>query len=536
MKLDDLVLALTVSLLRVERERWLDVLTRLETELGSGWTLRLLEVPGTYSVGARTREGRELPLEAWREVLDEEELVSVRAMDLGGLGPGELPDHVAAAFVNSEALVLDVRTKQGNNLYRLEVVFSSSSLITPRQFVDFARAQPNAERVLEVLSRVITDSNTLNQRPAVSPSQVADYLCSREGASLFDLLGGDLLKELQSTVVRTGGAMVLSEDFRPFFQTLDPDDFERGLLPPERLAEFVPSDERVYLSGDDFGRDFVTLVEAQPFAEEVWVRSAENLNRFIAPDATPHTPQSLRELLATGEPAAVQGIPAGNLMEELQMCCKAHGAELLVPEPLRERVRAQGYTKEERAKDPGLIPERERLRLVPNDSRYQMYLFNALKVARSPLLSPRATTDTRAELLSSLKDAEEFATRKGSPFAEAFGLARFALENTGFLLRDATPARLAAVREALKGAGLSERAWDAFERRFSLVTLFQVFPSSEERLRGLLACSVADVFGGMGSWNDEFFESDEDQAWYERVTQRLFRALREFFVTMVNAR
>ncbi|WP_342378300.1 hypothetical protein NVS55_02940 [Myxococcus stipitatus] len=535
MKLDDLVLALTVSLLRVERERWLDVLTRVETELGSGWTLRLLEVPGTFSVGARTREGQELSLESWREVLDGEGLVSVRAMDLGGMGPGELPDYVSAAFANSEALVLDVRTQRGAGLYQLEVGFSGSSLITSRQFVDFARAQPGVERVMEALSHVITDSNLMNQRPAVSPGQVGTYLGSREGAAVFDLVGSDLLRELQAAVLRGGREVVIAEDFRSFFQTLDPDDFERSLLPPERLAEFVPSDERVYLSGEDFGRDFVTLVEAQPFAEDIWRRAAETLNRFQGEEATPYTAESLRDFLRTAEGPALQGIPSGNLMEELQMGCKAHGAELVVPEGVRERVSAAGPTKEERAKDPGLIPERERLRLVPNHSGYQVYVFNALKVARSPLLSPRGTTDTRAELLQGLREAEDFAQRKGSLFAEAFRLARVVLEGTGFQLREATPERLAAVREVFRGAELGERAWEAFERRMGLLALFQVFPSSEERLRGLVACSVADVFGGMGSWNDEFFESDEDQAWYERVTQRLFRALREYFVTVVNA-
>lgn len=531
MKLDDLVLALTVSLLRVERERWLDVLTRVETELGSGWTLRLLEVPGTFSVGARTKEGRELSLESWREVLDGEGLVSVRAMDLGGMGPGELPDFVSAAFANSEALVLDVRTRSGAGLYQLEVVFSGSSLITSKQFVDFARAQPGVERVMEALSLIITDSNLMNQRPAVAPGQVAAYLCSREGAAVFDLVGSDLLRELQAAVLRGGGSVVIAEDFRPFFQTLDPDDFERSLLPPERLAEFVPSDERLYLTGEDFARDFVVLVEAQPFAEDVWRRAAENLNRFQGEDAAPYTPESLR----AADGAALRGIPAGNLMEELQMCCKAHGAELVIPESLRGRVSGVGPTKEERAKDPGWIPERERLRLVPNHSGYQVYVFNALKVARSPLLSPRGTTDTRQELLQSLKEAEDFAQRKGSLFVEAFRLARVVLEGTGFQLRETTPERLSAVREVFRGAELGERAWEAFERRLALLTLFQVFPSSEERLRGLVACSVADVFGGMGSWNDEFFESDEDQAWYERVTQRLFRALREYFVTVVNA-
>ncbi|MCE9669073.1 hypothetical protein LY474_14770 [Myxococcus stipitatus] len=535
MKLDDLVLALTVSLLRVERERWLEVLSQVEVELGAGWTLRLLEAPGTYSVGARTAQGQELPLEAWRELLDTQGLQGVRAIDLGSLGPAEVPEHVAAAFINSEALVLDVRTRAGSTLYQLETVLSSASLMTPRQFAEFARMQPHAQRVMEALAHVITDSNQLNQRPAVAASQVADYLHSREGAGIFDLLGGDLLREVQVTVLREGGEVLVPEDFRPFFQTLDPDDFERSLLPPERLAEFVPVDERLYLSGDDFGRDFVTLVEAQPFADDIWRRAAENLNRFVPEGGAPHTPESLKALLSTAGQEEAFAVSSGNLMEELQMCCKAHGVEPVIPEALRERVRTLGPTREQRAKDPGLIPERERLRLVPNDSHHQLYLFNALTMARSPAL-PRRGTDARVELLASLSDAADFAERKGSPFAEAFRLARFVLESTGFRLQEYAPSRANAVREALRGEGLGERAWEAFERREALVTLFQAFPSSEERLRGLVACSVADVFGGMGSWNDEFFETDDDQAWYERVTQQLFRALREFFVVMVNAR
>ncbi|MCP3101056.1 hypothetical protein LZ198_19455 [Myxococcus sp. K15C18031901] len=535
MKLDDLVLALTVSLLRVERERWLEVLSQVEVELGSGWTLRLLEIPGTYSVGARTPKGQELSLEAWRELLDAEGLQGVRAIDLGSLGPAEMPEHVAAAFINSEALVLDVRTRNGSSLYQLETVLSSASLMSPRQFAEFARLQPHAPKVMEALARAITESNQLNQRPAVAPSQVADYLRSREGAGLFDLLGGDLLRELQVTVLRQGAQVLVPEDHRAFFRTLDPDDFERSLLPPDRLAEFVPSDERLYLSGDDFGRDFVALVEAQPFADDIWRRAVENLNRFIPDGGAPHTPESLKALLSTAGAEAMHAVPSGNLMEELQMCCKAHGVEPVIPAALRERVRALGPTREAREKDPGLLPEREWMRLVPNDARYQLYLFSALTMARSPAL-PRPTTDARVEFLASLGDVADFAERKGSPFAEAFRLARFCLENTGFRLQDYGPSRVGAVREALRSEGFSERAWEVFERRASLVTLFQVFPSSEERLRGLLACSVADVFGGMGSWNDEFFETDDDQAWYERVTQQLFRALREFFVTMVNAR
>jgi hypothetical protein len=40
----------------------------------------------------------------------------------------------------------------------------------------------------------------------------------------------------------------------------------------------------------------------------------------------------------------------------------------------------------------------------------------------------------------------------------------------------------------------------------------------------LEACQTAWVFGGMGSWNDLWFEG-EDQGIYERVSERLFEAV-----------
>ncbi len=47
---------------------------------------------------------------------------------------------------------------------------------------------------------------------------------------------------------------------------------------------------------------------------------------------------------------------------------------------------------------------------------------------------------------------------------------------------------------------------------------------SEEAAMLLDACQTAWVFGGMGSWNDMWFEG-EDQGTYERVSERLFEAV-----------
>ncbi|MFY0522536.1 hypothetical protein ACN28I_04770 [Archangium gephyra] len=93
-----------------------------------------------------------------------------------------------------------------------------------------------------------------------------------------------------------------------------------------------------------------------------------------------------------------------------------------------------------------------------------------------------------------------------------------------------------ALQETLKAAGFSARAGEVFGRKADAVSDFEPCHPSEEKLRGLVACAVADVFGGMGSWNDQAFDTEEAHARYEQVSARLFSALRAFTVAMLNTK
>jgi hypothetical protein len=537
MKLDDLVLAWMTSLLGQERARWPELLTRLETMLGEAWSLRRLAQPKTYSLGARLRDGRELPLADWLEELGTAGPLEARALDLGTLAPEGLPAHMAAAFANTQGLALELRARGIPSLYVLETVFSRRSLISPAQLVELALLQPHAERVLDAWAQVITESNELNGRPAVEASQVGRYLCSREGAEVLDFLGGDLMSALQSTVRREGSVENIPEAYRPFFHTSDPDDFDRRMLGPDRQHEFIPSEERLYLESEATAQDFVALVEAQPFAREIWERIARDLNQLLAEGDEPYTAESIAAKLRNGGPEAHRELPTGNLTQEWQGCCRGHGVEPIIPETLRGRLRCLGPTLEERKRDRGILLEREKLRLAPNTEGYQLYLFQELGEMPPLPGSPARPAEVREEFLGALREAESFAEQQGSPFFEAFKLARFVLESDGLRLTgERTPERVDALVEGLKAAGFSERAGEVFGRKVSAVSDFEPFHPSEEKLRGVLACSVADVFGGMGSWNDQGFDTAEAHERYERISGRLFSALREFTVAVLNAR
>ncbi|HEY0093717.1 MAG TPA: hypothetical protein VGB96_05305, partial [Archangium sp.] len=191
-------------------------------------------------------------------------------------------------------------------------------------------------------------------------------------------------------------------------------------------------------------------------------------------------------------------------------------------------VRHLGPSPEERKQDKGILLEREKLRLAPNTEGYQLYLFQELEDAPPLFDSPAPpAAGVREAFLGALREAQSFAEQQDSPFFEAFKLARFVLESDK---------RVDALPEALKAAGFSERAGEVFGRKAGAVSDFEPFHPSEEKLRGLVACSVADVFGGMGSWNDQYFDTEEAQERYEQVSAHLFSALRAFTVATLNAK
>ncbi|GEL70118.1 hypothetical protein MVI01_19020 [Myxococcus virescens] len=532
MRVDDLCLVLVSSLLREDRARWPQRLEALEEELGESWALRRLKVPRAYSLGVRLLDGRELPLAAWLDSFKEGGGRSVRVVDLGASSSEALPAHIAAAFANSGGVVLEVTSGGASSLFLLRMHSSRPHLLTARQLVDFARAQSHADRVFEAWAASISENNQLNDRPAVPASEVPDYLASPDGFVHYDLRGGDLVEELQATLRRHGADVTIPDALRACFYTSDPDALFREMLSPEQQAEFVPSEEQLLLTDTTTPQQFADLVAAQPFAADAWTRIARDQNSFLAEGEPPVTPEGFEARLRTMAPDGLQSMLTGNLMMALQQAARAHGAELVIPEPLRGCIRPV-FSQEE---DTGRIPGKELLRLQSNPDVYQMYLFHELAAGPAPVSERPSWDEARRGFTKALREAVAFSAAQGSNFADAFKLALFALEGQAPRYDELSPERVPDYLEAVKAAGFDGRPVQVFEDRLGSLGLFQSLGMSEEKLRGLLAYLLSDVFGGMGSWNDQYFETPEAQQQYDAVSARLFGERSAFFVATLNTR
>jgi hypothetical protein len=258
---------------------------------------------------------------------------------------------------------------------------------------------------------------------------------------------------------------------------------------------------------------FADWTTAQPDQDALWSLILLKVNETASLNDRPgQSRETIVEFLHTDEGQAFFDFNYDSLLRSVHDALRERGKAPVIP-----REHAQFF-------EPG-----QGLRLVENPQPYTLFLFVPVKVPDGSGV-PEAATSTRSDFLSALHEIEEFARSVDSPFFEAFRLAAWVLETeTAVLGRE--PAEDFAASPGREG--FSGRALSVLTEEASLVAVdFRPLGWSEERLLSLLSCSIADVFGGMGSWNDLGFSGDE-QGTYERLTERMYRALRDFFVSAV---
>ena len=149
-----------------------------------------------------------------------------------------------------------------------------------------------------------------------------------------------------------------------------------------------------------------------------------------------------------------------------------------------------------------------------------------------PAMQRAPAASRRDDYRAALREIETFARSVETPFFEAFRLAGWVLGTDACTFSTLKPEEHEELAAALATDGFSETARRILKDEVRLINDFARIGWAEARLRALLSCSIADVFGGMGSWNDLAFDG-EQQRIYEAATQKLYGALRGFFLSDV---
>jgi hypothetical protein len=169
--------------------------------------------------------------------------------------------------------------------------------------------------------------------------------------------------------------------------------------------------------------------------------------------------------------------------------------------------------------------------LGENEEQWQRYQFRELPAqAESGFFSGhRPALKDRFEAV--LTEAYDFSVRTSSPFADTFRLALLLSAKSSSALEvelDNT-----ALRKEFSASGLSEGGLSLLDTVFPIIGAFAQFDWGASRIYALAAVAVADVFGCLGSWNDQSFDA-RDHEIFKEVSARLFAHFNNYFSSLLS--
>lgn len=505
MRRTDHILAITSALLTSPKEQFETALATVR----ESYELSELRKTGAVSWGVIVNN-QEYSFEHWLRDARKKKVQRVSFFYLPIQHQGMAP-HMAAAFAGTSDLLMEVKTETESQVFKLETYFSSQYQINAEQFISILNAQPDQQLVWSRAAELILQSNRLNSRTIFDPTEIIPYLQSAEGKHVFEYQASDLIKEIQ---------IECSINNKPF---VIPDEFKALFVKYDNPFGFDDDREYVYLYAlrDVTSEDILILAEAQSFEPEIW----EQLNKIVAEwqdETMPPMPvEQWKGKIMSYDFDMLQRI-VNHVCRSIAKLCEDKKLLPIIPPALAETF---GPNEEDRkranARSKG---EKDRWSLQPNTQPWEYYAFRKLEVDNTTHVD---SDEVQSKFISSLKEIQAFATEIQSPYEGAFSLALF-------ILNDLKSFEQAQVEKQLKEANFSEQASNAMLNQLWVADQFGKLGFSEKQIKGLMALSVADVFGGMGSWNDQYVENDYEH--YQAVSANMFEAMKDYFTVVISSR
>ncbi|WP_306392739.1 hypothetical protein [Telluria beijingensis] len=438
--------------------------------------------------------------------------------DWDGTGDEDPEPHMLAGFAGGLPILMRVDTRSSHGVYIQGTVSGPRLLLTPSRFLDLINAQGDPDFFWPTVLEEINQFHCCNGRDEIAADALQAHFLSPEGMHDWEFMGQQIFRELQVESFTYDKAFVIPTGFLNHVDEVRPvcADFE-----PMVWLEIIDEDEVSAAA-------LLRLVEAQHFGNRIWQFAADRdqlteiLDEHEALDDFP-------DIAATYWPRFLAGLADEDvslvsqvLVELVRLECQSRGVQPCIPDDLADIF---GPDDEERRR----LHFRGRLqcdlgwRIREADDPGRQFVLD--RVDRPvDMDEPMDMVHARQQFIEALTLVQEFARRVGSPFYPVFGAARYlASEAAGDGVLGVT------VPEA-SDPGLEPGLSSAVQR---ITESFEPFGWGVDRLLGLAAISAADVFGGMGSWNDQAFEG-ADQEDFHAASSTLFSAMNRYFEALVS--
>ncbi len=525
MRRTDHILALTSTLLTCAEEQVPAVLQEI---IGS-YALDEPRKVNAVSLGAvdETIQGHDLSFKKWITALRNEGPLQTHA-DFQSADRA-LPAHIAAAFAGSADLVLTVTSSINRRSFILLPFFSSSYNLAVADFIGLLDAQPDRDSMWNRAYQLIIESNRLNNRVIFEIAEMPAWLTSPEGQQVYQSLLGNLVEELQIESTVHGQAFIIPAGltaqfikYRSPFRNDPADDREYVYLYPERDVDAA---------------EVLILVKAQSFAAATWERVNVTISEYADPTMTIVPPEQWEQRIKDMSAEELQRFVNPICRSICTLCEDAH----LKPVIPAELAQAFGPDELDQRRAAARSRSNDRWTLQRNSMPWEYYQFVQVQpMEEGQLLAAKSRSDedltgesdqTRVELVHALQQALQFAAKINSTFEESFRLSLYVLADDG-PAQAYNADRVDSPGSKLSKLGFSEYAVEALRRSSWISSTFSAMGWESRPVKDLIAISLADVFGGMGSWNDQYVAEEQER--YALVSAVLFDALRKHFAALIS--
>lgn len=514
MKRNDYIKLLSGGLLQVSEKKFHELAGFIEQR----FEVQELRKPQTVSIGGQAPDNQYLGLIEWAKVFRKENVVSVTYF-YSALSEKQLPAHLAAAFAGVEDVIFNIKTSVHDYFYILQTRYSPSNEITPEQLAELVNAQPNPSAEWIRIEEVIQKSLELNSLPRIAEGSAEAYLQSPAGYQTFEWQAGDIVKELQLDAILNETEFIIPEALKHLLQPSSFSFYNEG--EEEREYTYLYPVEEISVA------ELISLIEAQPFAMEV-VQKLDSYFKEYPSDLSIDTTR-WKESIQNYPGTQLQGI-VNMMCRFICECCDEKKLKPILPATLKSKL-GPDELEAKRIVARGKL-DRSQYFLAGNTQPWEANTFERIENTVVPEISA-PEEQLKATLLQALKDTGAFAAKNNSSYAEAFQLADYLL--TGLLPEgNFDEAHKEKINQELKEFKFSDRAIENFSNVFYYAEELLIIGWEHKDIYAFYACSIADVFGGMGSWNDQYFESEEENKKYQQLSAALFNALKRYFVVLLS--
>lgn len=516
MNFQNTVLAATIGLLTCPDECLSGALARCDGLFDS----TVLYSTDKPSVAVRSASGV-TPLREWIMQMRAGVLLACRP-GLGGERNGNISEHMMAGFLGGRPCTLQVHHAGGCDSYSAGTISSAVHAMTVAQFAELINAQTNPEFYWQDILADINQFHSCNGIVAVEADDLADFLLSDAGAWAWNVTGDQIVREIQVEALTFG---------EPFMIPAHLAGLVEKVVPIFEMEPFVWLD--AYDEEEVTGTHLCQLITAQPFHAEIWRQCADpqQLAATLGEDFDltefPHIDAGQWSHYLQRLDAIDAELVRDDVLELIRLECQQRGCEPLIPAALEDIF---GPDEEERRR----LSFRGRLQhdmgwyLKSHPTPWRMFVFDEDECEASANDEAAAATiievNHQQRFEAALEAIGAFAVKVQSPFAVHFQLA----QSLAVEARTEAPFD----RAAFERICVSNNVPDSVAGG-ELVDLYAAFRWGTRRVFGLAAIAAADVFGAMGTWNDQSFDGEEATR-FETVSSQLFCAMNNHLAALLN--